>query len=98
MPRAVLIPRRWVSPGGTNALRIDGRLAGRLHPYHCGSESARGRRPMADWEKVGVVGDVPTGDMREIEAHGERLVLANLDGTYYAFGAWCTHVGTSLAM
>jgi nitrite reductase (NADH) small subunit/3-phenylpropionate/trans-cinnamate dioxygenase ferredoxin subunit len=53
---------------------------------------------MAEWEKVAEVGEVPLGDMREIEAHGERLALANVDGTYYAFGAWCPHVGTSLAL
>jgi nitrite reductase/ring-hydroxylating ferredoxin subunit len=53
---------------------------------------------MADWEKVADVGEVPPGELREIEAQGERLVLANVDGTYYAFGAWCPHVGTSLAL
>ena len=53
---------------------------------------------MAEWEKVAEVGEVPPGDLREIEAHGERLVLANVEGTYYAFGAWCPHVGTSLAL
>ena len=53
---------------------------------------------MAEWEKVAEVGDVPAGDMREVETHSERLVLANVGGSYYAFGAWCTHVGTSLAM
>ena len=31
---------------------------------------------MAEWEKVAEVGEVPPGDMREIEAYGERLVLA----------------------
>jgi nitrite reductase/ring-hydroxylating ferredoxin subunit len=53
---------------------------------------------MGEWEKVAEVGDVPENDMREVEAHGERLVLANVGGTYYAFGAWCPHVGTSLAL
>jgi nitrite reductase/ring-hydroxylating ferredoxin subunit len=53
---------------------------------------------LEEWERVAEVGEVDPGDMREIEAHGERLVLANVDGTYYAFGAWCTHVGTSLAL
>src|SRR3712207_3616899 len=53
---------------------------------------------MADWEKVAEVGEVPDNDMREIEAYGERLVLANIAGHYHVFGAWCPHVGTSLAM
>ena len=51
----------------------------------------------AGWEQVAAVGDVPTGDLKEVEAHGERLVLANVEGAYYAVSAWCTHVGTSLA-
>ena len=53
---------------------------------------------MAEWERVAEVGEVPAGEMREIEAFGERLVLANVDGTYHVFGAWCPHVGTSLAL
>ncbi len=53
---------------------------------------------MADWEKAAEVGEVAPGDMREIEAHGQRLVLANVEGSYYVFGAWCSHVGTSLAL
>ena len=53
---------------------------------------------MGDWEQVAEVGEVPAGEMREIEAFGERLVLANADGTYHVFGAWCPHVGTSLAL
>ena len=53
---------------------------------------------MAEWERVAAVAEVGPGELREIEAHGARLVLANVDGTYYAFGAWCPHIGTSLAL
>src|SRR5204863_9596654 len=53
---------------------------------------------IAAWNKVSEEDDVHTSDLHEIEAHGERIVHANVEGTYYAIGAWCTHIGTSLAM
>jgi len=35
--------------------------------------------------------DVPPGSLKYIQVNGKDLVLANVDGKYYAMENWCTH-------
>ena len=41
--------------------------------------------------RVADVGDCPPGSLLEIEAGQERMVLANLDGDFYALQNRCSH-------
>lgn len=50
---------------------------------------------MAD--AVARVGDIPDGEMRAYEVGGEDVAIANVGGTFYAFGDVCTHMMCSLA-
>lgn len=46
--------------------------------------------------KVASTDEIPPGIMRKIEASGEEILVANLDGKYYAINNVCTHVGGPL--
>jgi 3-phenylpropionate/trans-cinnamate dioxygenase ferredoxin subunit len=35
--------------------------------------------------------DVPVGNLKMVNAAGKDLVIANVDGTFYAMDNWCTH-------
>ena len=50
-----------------------------------------------DYVTVGSAGDVPDGDMRAYQVGGEDVCVANVDGTFFAFGDTCTHAACSLA-
>jgi nitrite reductase/ring-hydroxylating ferredoxin subunit len=41
--------------------------------------------------------DVPTNGIVAVEVGGARIAVANVSGTYYAFGDTCTHEHCSLA-
>ena len=41
--------------------------------------------------KVACVGDVPPGRMLTVNIAGHPVVLANVDGSVYAFGGVCSH-------
>lgn len=41
--------------------------------------------------------DVPLGKMKAVEVKGTSILLANLDGEYYAIGNKCTHRGCKLS-
>ncbi|MFQ6012831.1 MAG: Rieske (2Fe-2S) protein [Thermoplasmata archaeon] len=41
--------------------------------------------------RVGSVSDIPPNTMRTVEAEGEEILVANLDGRLHATGAICTH-------
>ena len=47
--------------------------------------------------KVARVSDVPPGAAIGREVEGNSLLLANVDGTYYAIDAVCSHMGGNLA-
>ena len=55
-------------------------------------------RPNDQFVRVAHVRDVPPGTFTEVELNDQVLVLANVEGSYYAVSAWCTHQGTSLAL
>ena len=41
--------------------------------------------------------DLPPGRMRRLDLEGHRLLLANVDGTFYAVDDTCTHEDASLS-
>ncbi|MFP6871100.1 MAG: non-heme iron oxygenase ferredoxin subunit [Nitrospinota bacterium] len=51
---------------------------------------------MADFKTVANVSEIHSGDMKLVDLAGEAVVVANVDGDYFAFGNECTHVGGSL--
>lgn len=52
---------------------------------------------MPDFVTVARADEIAPGEMKLVEVAGEEVVVANVDGTYYAFGNECTHVGGPLA-
>jgi apoptosis-inducing factor 3 len=46
---------------------------------------------MAAFEQVARVGDVPPGKLLAVNLNGQPVVLANVDGTIYAFSGMCSH-------
>ena len=44
-----------------------------------------------EWVKVADLGECPPGSLLDIEAGGETIVLANLDGDLYALQNRCSH-------
>ena len=50
-----------------------------------------------EFTKVAQAHEIPEGGMKVVEVEGERIVLANVDGQYYAFGDECPHAGASLS-
>ena len=53
---------------------------------------------MADlFIKVSDVDAVPPGKMRQVEVAGKRILLANVDGHFYATDDTCTHEDASLS-
>lgn len=46
---------------------------------------------------IGKVADIPPGKMQKITADGKDILVANIDGSYYAINDTCTHAGASLA-
>jgi 3-phenylpropionate/trans-cinnamate dioxygenase ferredoxin subunit len=51
---------------------------------------------MAEWVKVGEIGDPAPGQVKVVTPRGERIALSNVDGEYYAIDDVCTHDGGSL--
>ena len=51
---------------------------------------------MPDFVTVARADELSPGEMKLVEVAGEEVVLANVDGSYYAFGNECTHVGGPL--
>jgi len=47
--------------------------------------------------KVAVTTDLPSGDLMLVEVEDERIVLANVDGQYYALADACTHADCPLS-
>ena len=47
--------------------------------------------------KAGRVGDLAPGKMMRVEVAGRRILLANVDGRFYATADTCTHEDASLS-
>jgi 3-phenylpropionate/trans-cinnamate dioxygenase ferredoxin subunit len=46
---------------------------------------------------VGKKSDIPPGSMQKVAVDGRDILVANIDGNYYACDDTCTHAGASLA-
>ncbi len=46
---------------------------------------------MAEFTKVATVSEIPSGSMKGFEVNGEKLLVANVNGNFYAMGSVCTH-------
>jgi nitrite reductase/ring-hydroxylating ferredoxin subunit len=51
---------------------------------------------MSGLETVAKASEIPPGEMTLVELDGEKVVIANADGEFYAFGNTCTHAGGPL--
>ncbi len=51
---------------------------------------------MADFQTVAKASEIAPGTMKLVDLAGEEVVIANVDGTFYAFGNECTHEGGPL--
>jgi nitrite reductase/ring-hydroxylating ferredoxin subunit len=47
--------------------------------------------------KAGLTDKLAKGTMTGVELSGKKIVLSNLNGTFYAIGNKCTHRGCSLS-
>ncbi len=45
---------------------------------------------------VGKANDIPKGNMVPVKAGGKEILVANVDGEYYAMGDICNHAGANL--
>ena len=52
---------------------------------------------MEGFMEAAKLGELEPGDIKLVEIGDERIALANLEGTYYAFGDLCTHMDCSLS-
>jgi nitrite reductase/ring-hydroxylating ferredoxin subunit len=50
-----------------------------------------------EFVKVASKKDVPSGQMKMVEVNGTSILLANVNGEYYAIGNKCTHSGCKLS-
>lgn len=49
-----------------------------------------------DSVRVASVADIPTGSMRKVTVGGASVLVANVDGRFYAMAARCSHRGADL--
>ena len=47
--------------------------------------------------KVGKISDINPGKMQKFPVNGKEILVANVDGNYYAMDDTCTHAGASLS-
>ena len=50
-----------------------------------------------DFTPVGSADEVPDGEMRSFQVGGEDVAVANVDGSFHAFGDVCTHAQCQLS-
>ena len=51
---------------------------------------------MADFVKVANASEIPPGEMKIVEMDGQDVVVANVNGQFFAFANDCTHRGGPL--
>lgn len=52
---------------------------------------------MAEFRSITKPSDVQEGKLAAYDVNGARVAIANVDGTFFAFGDVCTHARCSLA-
>ncbi len=50
-----------------------------------------------DFMKAALKKEIPAGKMKAVDVAGVSVLLANIDGEYYAIGNKCTHRGCKLS-
>ena len=51
---------------------------------------------MAEFQTVARASEIAPGEMKLVDVDGEEVVIANVDGEYFAFSNTCTHEGGPL--
>jgi len=51
---------------------------------------------MAEFQTVARAPEIAPGEMKLVNVAGQDVVVANVDGAFFAFGNECTHVGGPL--
>lgn len=51
----------------------------------------------AGYVKVASTSEVPVGKMKKVTLEDKEILVANVNGTYYAIGNLCTHYGGDLS-
>ncbi|MGH2793412.1 MAG: Rieske (2Fe-2S) protein [Actinomycetota bacterium] len=52
---------------------------------------------MSEFTSVTKPGDIQEGRLAAFDVNGAKVAIANVDGTFFAFGDVCTHARCSLA-
>ncbi len=52
---------------------------------------------MGNFVTIGQASDISEGEMKQVRVAGTKVAIANVAGTFYAFGDTCTHMGCSLS-
>ncbi len=52
---------------------------------------------MGEFHTIAKVSEVTPGEMMLVDDDGEEIVIANVDGEYFAFSDTCTHEGGPLS-
>jgi nitrite reductase/ring-hydroxylating ferredoxin subunit len=52
---------------------------------------------MAEFRSVAKPGDIEEGELSVFDVDGMKVAIANVEGTFFAFGDECTHEKCSLA-
>ncbi len=47
--------------------------------------------------EAGLTSELPAGGMKAVQNGGKSILVANVNGTYYAIGNMCTHQACSLS-
>ena len=50
------------------------------------------------FEKVAETNEIVSGQMKSVKLGAAEVLVANINGTYYAIGNTCTHQGGNLSM
>ncbi len=51
---------------------------------------------MAEFQTIAKASEIAPGEMKLVNVAGQDVVVANVEGTFFAFGNECTHVGGPL--
>ena len=52
---------------------------------------------MGNFVPIGQASDLGEGEMKQVKVAGTKVAIANVAGSFYAFGDTCTHLGCSLS-
>ncbi len=58
---------------------------------------AKHSSPGPEWSRVAATGELPPGTLLAVQTEGDRIVLANVEGDFYALEDRCSHQDYPLA-